>query len=156
MSGINGTVIDLDGQDVTPAGRDRRHAIALAFVMCLSVGGSVVGRDGPVATAPVEPPHLLILSRDTSDAVLFAFPDRLANEPLPNLPYMTVVVRGTDGLAVNTGEVFVRDDIRWGRDPDLLPVQGWLVTWTEDGTAYSLRSDRRDLSDLLRIAGSLR
>jgi hypothetical protein len=69
---------------------------------------------------------------------------------------MTVVVRGTDGLAVNTGEVFVRDDIRWGRGPDLLPVQGWLVTWTEDGTAYSLRSDRRDLSDLLRIAGSLR
>ena len=155
MSGTSGTVVDLDGEDAIPPGQDRRRAVALAFVMCLSVGSTAVSRDGPAATAPVEPPHLLIVSADASDVVLFGFPDRLANEPLPNLPYVTVVVRGTEGSAVNTGEIVVRDGIKW-----VGPVSqwnpGWMVTWTERGTAYSLSSDRRTLPDLLRVAGSLR
>jgi hypothetical protein len=143
MSGTSGTVVDLDGEDAIPPGQDRRRAVALAFVMFLSVGSTAVSRDGPAATAPVEPPHLLIVSPDVSDVVLFGFPDRLVNEPLPNLPYVTVVVRGTEGLALNTVS-------------ERSPVKGWMVTWTEGGTAYSLSSDRRDLSDLLRVAGSLR
>jgi len=114
--------------------------------MCLSVGSAAVGRDGPLATAPFEQVHILFLSRDTSHAVLFGFPDRLANEPLPNLPYVTVSVRGTEGLAVNTATP----------ESPSTPAQGWLVTWTEGGTSYWLSSDQRDLSDLLRLAGSLR
>ncbi len=142
MSGTSGTVIELDGEDAIPPGQERRRTVALAFVMCLSVGSTAVSRDGPAATAPVEPPHLLIVSADAGDVVLFGFPDRLANEPLPNLPYVTVVVRGTEGLALNTVS-------------ERSPVQGWTVTWTEGGTAYSLSSDRRTLTDLLRVAGSL-
>jgi hypothetical protein len=131
--------------------------VVLAFALCLAVGSAAVGRDGPEATVPVEPMRTLTMSGDTSDVVLFAFPDRLANEPLPNLNFVTVVVRGTDGLAVTTGESVVRDDIRWiTADPPANAVRGWLVIWTERGTAYSLSSDRRDLSDLLRVAGSLR
>jgi hypothetical protein len=130
--------------------------MVVAFALCLAIFSAAVGRDGPEAIAPADPPLTFVYSRDASDVVLFAFPDRHANEPLPNLTYMTVVVRRTEGLAVNTGEVFVREDIRWGRDPDSRPVQGWLVTWTEGETAYSLRSDRRGLPDLIRIAGSLR
>lgn len=121
-------------------GHDRRRAVALAFALCLAVGSATVGRDGPEATAPVEPPEMLSFSRDTSDVVLFAFPDRLANEPLMNLPFVPVRVRATEGLAVNMAS----------------PGQSWVVTWTERGTAYWLSSDRRDLSDLLRLAGSLR
>ena len=131
--------------------------MVLAFALCLAVGSATVGRDGPEATAPVEPPRLLTGWEETSDVVLFAFPDRLANEPLPNLNFVTVVVRGTQGLAVNTGQIFVRDDIKWtAGEPPANPVQGWLITWTEGGTAYSLSSDSRELSDLLRVAGSLR
>ena len=150
-------IVEVDGGPATSAGQDRRRAVVLAFAMCLAVGSSTVGRDGPAATAPVEAPHTLILSRDTTDAVLFGFPDRLANEPLPNLPYVTVVVRGTEGLAVHTAETDVRDEIKWIEfDPQESSVQGWLVTWTEGGTSYSLTSAHRKLSDLLRVAGSLR
>ena len=124
--------------------------------MCLSVGSAAVGRDGPLATAPFEPVHILFLSRDTSHAVLFGFPDRLANEPLPNLPYVTVSVRGTEGLAVNTATVGVRRVKQPEVESPSTPAQGWLVTWTEGGTSYWLSSDQRDLSDLLRLAGSLR
>ena len=130
--------------------------MALAFALCLAVGSAAVGRDGPEATVAVEPPRTLVLSQH-GDVVLFAFPDRLANEPLPNLPYVTVFVRGTEGFAVNTGEMFVRDDIKWiSENPETSRVQGWLITWTEAGTVYSLSSESRDLSDLLRVAGSLR
>jgi len=156
MSGISRVVIDVDGEDPTPPGQDRRRAIALAFAMFLSVGVTAVGRDGPPATAPVDPPHTLVFSRD-GNAVLFAFPDRLANEPPPNLSYVTVVVRGTKGLAVNTGRIGVRDEVKGsatGSQPSA--AQGWQVMWTEGGTAYTLSSDRGSLPDLLRVAGSLR
>ena len=130
--------------------------MVLGFALCLAVGSAAVGRDGPEATAPVEPPRTLVLSQH-GDVVLFAFPDRLANEPLPNLPYVTVLIRGTEGLAVNTSPVIIRDDIKWidGHVEDQPAVRGWLITWTEGGTAYTLSSDRRELSDLLRLAGSL-
>jgi hypothetical protein len=131
--------------------------MVLTFALCLALGSATVGRDGPEATAPVEPPRMLIVSRDMSDVVLFAFPDRLANEPLPNLPYVTVSVRGTEGFAVHTGEMFARVDGKWiSENPGASRVQGWLITWTEAGTVYSLSSESRDLSDLLRVAGSLR
>ena len=149
-------IVDVDGEPEVALGHDRRRAVALAFAMFLSVGATVVGRDGPPATAPVDPPHTLVLSRD-GDAVLFAFPDRLANEPPPNLSYVTVLVRGTKGLAVNTGRIGVRDDIKSiapGSQPSA--AQGWLVTWTEGGIAYTLSSDHGSLPDLLRVAGSLR
>lgn len=131
--------------------------MAVAFALCLAVGSAAVGRDGPEATVPFEPSRTLVLSQH-GDVVLFAFPDRLANEPLPNLNYVTVTVRGTEGLAVNTGEWFIRDDVKWidGRADAQPPVRGWLITWTEAGTVYSLSSESRDLSDLLRVAGSLR
>jgi hypothetical protein len=32
----------------------------------------------------------------------------------------------------------------------------WVVTWTENGIAYWLSSERREITDLLRLAGSLR
>lgn len=100
---------------------------------------------------------MLILSKDATDAVLFGFPDRLANEPLPNLQYVQVVVRGTEGLAVNVAGGIVRPDIKWIADGSTgEDGEKWTVLWTEDGTAYSLSSDRRSLPDLLRVAGSLR
>ena len=149
-------IVDVEGEPEVAPGHDRRRAVALAFAMFLSVGATAVGRDGPPATAPVDPPHTLVLSRD-GDAVLFAFPDRLANEPPANLSYVTVVVRGTKGLAVNTGRISVRDDVKWsgpGSQPGA--AQGWQVMWTEGGTAYTLSSDNGSLPDLLRVAGSLR
>lgn len=156
-SGISGAVIDVEGDDAAPPGHDRRAATVLAFALSLAFGSATIGRDGPEATAPVDPPRMLIVSPGTSDVVLFAFPDRLANEPLPNLPYVTVSVRGTEGLAVSTGDVFAPDNNKWiGAGAPATRVQGWLITWTEAGTEYSLSSESRDLSDLLRVAGSLR
>jgi hypothetical protein len=133
--------------------------MVLAFALCLAAGGASVGRDGPAATAPVEPLRTLFVSRDTSDVVLFAFPDRLANEPLPNWGFLPVRVRETEGLAVNLAEPLPRENIVWiaGDSPMVTGEHPrWVIFWTEAGTAYSLSSDRRDLPDLLRVAGSLR
>jgi hypothetical protein len=111
-------------------------------------------------TAPIEPPRTLVVSRDANDLVLFAFPDRLANEPLPNLDFLPVRVRGTEGLAVNLAEPPPREaNVVWiaGDSPMVTGEHPkWVVFWTEAGTAYSLSSDGRDLADLLRVAGSLR
>jgi hypothetical protein len=153
-------IVDLDGEPESTPGRDRRRALTLAFALCLAVGGATVGRDGPAATAPVEPPRTLFVSRDTSDVVLFGFPDRLANEPLPNWGFLPVRVRGTEGLAVNLAEPLPREaNVVWiaGDSPMVTGEHPrWVVFWTEAGTAYSLSSESRDLSDLLRVAGSLR
>jgi hypothetical protein len=133
--------------------------MVLAFALCLAAGSASVGRDGPEATAPVEPLRTLIVSRETSDVVLFAFPDRLANEPLPNWGFLPVRVRGTEGLAVNLAESPPREHVVWiaGDSPMVTGEHPrWVIFWTEAGTAYSLSSDRRDLPDLLRVAGSLR
>jgi hypothetical protein len=152
-------IIDLDGHVEAAPGRDRRRALTLAFTLCLAVGSATVGRDGPAATAPVEPPRTLFVSRDTSDVVLFAFPDRLANEPLPNWGFLPVRVRGTEGLAVNLAEPPAREGVVWiAGDAPMVTGEHtkWVVFRTEAGTAYSLSSESRDLSDLLRVAGSLR
>jgi hypothetical protein len=109
------------------------------FTLCLSVGSAFIGRDGPIATAPIDPAHVLALPPLTTDAQLFTMPDRLANEPLSNLEFVAVPVRGTQGLGARVGS----------------PGGVWLVTWTEGGTAYWLSSDHRDLPDLVRLAGSL-
>ena len=119
-------IVDVEGEAASAPGRDRRGAMAVAFALCLAIGSAAVGRDGPEATVAVEPSQTLVLSQH-GDVVLFAFPDRLANEPLPNLNYLTVTVRGTEGLAVNTGERFIQTDIKWidGRTDAQPPVRGW-------------------------------
>jgi hypothetical protein len=152
-------IIDIDGEPASAPGRDRRRALTLAFSLCLAIGSATVGRDGPAATAPLEPPRTLFVSGETSGVVLFAFPDRLANEPLPNWGFLPVRVRGTEGLAVNLAEPPPREGVVWiaGDSPMVTGEHArWVVFWTEAGTAYSLSSDGRDLPDLLRVAGSLR
>jgi hypothetical protein len=154
-----GQIIDMDGAPEAEPGHDRRGALVLAFAMCVAIGGAAVGRDGPAATAPLEPPRTLLVSGETSGVVLFAFPDRLANEPLPNWVFLPVQVRGTEGLAVNLAEPPPREGVVWiaGDSPMVTGEHAkWVVFWTEAGTAYSLSSDGRDLPDLLRVAGSLR
>jgi hypothetical protein len=110
------------------------------FVLALAVTAILVGRDGPLATAPIGAAATLSLPAGTRDATLFTFPDRLANEPLTNLDFTVVPVRGTQGLAANLGS----------------PGGAWVVTWTEGGTAYWLSSEHREIPDLVRLAGSLR
>ena len=106
----------------------------------MAVGGATIGRDGPAATAPVATRATLSLPPGTPDATLFTFPDRLANEPLTNLDFAAVPVRGTQGLAARVGS----------------PGGVWVVTWTENGVAYWLSSEGREIPDLVRLAGSLR
>ena len=134
-----GSIVELDAEPELP-GRDRRRAVTLTFALCLAIGSATVGRDGPVATAPIDPAHVLALPPRIVDALLFTMPDRLANEPLSNMEFVAVSVRGTQGLGARVGS----------------PGGVWLVTWTEGGTAYWLSSEHRDLPDLVRLAGSLR
>ena len=133
-------IVDLDGEPEPAPGRDRGRAMVLVFAMCVAVGGAFVGRDGPLATAPIDPAHVLALPPRIFDAQLFTMPDRLANEPLSNLEFVALPVRGTQGLGARVGS----------------PGGVWLVTWTEDGTAYWLSSERRELRDLVNLADSLR
>lgn len=96
-----------------------------------------LGRDGPADIAPVS--GVLALPSGVSDAVLFTFPDRLANEAAPAFLDTVVVVRGTRGLAYGRT---VRGDLT-------------MLTWTERGTDYWLLSKNRDVADLVRIADTL-
>jgi hypothetical protein len=137
-SGTSGAIIEVEGE--TPPGNDRHSALVLVFAFVLAAGVPLVGRDGPLATAPFEPAPTLSLPAGTQDVTLFTFPDRLANEPLANLEFAPVSVRATQGLAAKVGS----------------PGGVWVVTWTERGTAYWMYSEHRDIPDLLRLAGSLR
>jgi hypothetical protein len=133
-------VVDLEGESMPSAGRERRSAVIFAFALCLAVGAATVGRDKPAMLVAFEPTRTLTLPAGITDVELVTFPDRLANEPPPPLPYVSVRVRGTQGLAVVT------------RGLGLVPT----LYWTEGGTAYWLTSSGRDVSDLIRIAESLR
>ena len=136
----SGAIVELDGEAEPAPGRDRLRAMILVFAMCVAVGGASVGRDGPVATAPIEPAHVLALPLRIVDAQLFSMPDRLANEPLATWEFVGLPVRGTQGLGARVSP----------------PGGVWLVTWTEDGTAYWLTSEHRELTDLVNLADSLR
>ena len=156
-------IIDIEGEPESVPGRDRRRALTLTFALCLAIGSAGVGRDGPAATEMPKPDSLSMFSSDgaflvtapadqwgpldhlalpaTSPGVLLSWiPDRLANEALPPLPFIPVRVRAVPGLAIEG----VHDgDYR-------------MVTWTERGNVYWLVSDHGDITDLLRLADSLR
>jgi hypothetical protein len=139
---MTGVIVDLDGELEAACGSEHRSALALVFVLCLAVGGSLVGRDGPVATQPYSSVSTQVLSLppDTGQARLFTFPDRLANEASSPLIVLPVRVRATTGLAVDAAR----------------PGDERIITWTEAGTVYWLSSDSRDIADLLHLANSLR
>src|SRR5207302_5018670 len=110
MSGTSGVIIEIDGESESAPGRDRRRALTLAFAFCLAIGSAGVGRDSPAATtesvlsvtvfdhdgtrvvaAPLDPD--LSLPPNTTDVLLSAVPDRLANEAWPPLQFTPVRVR---------------------------------------------------------------
>ena len=151
-------IVDLDGGPDGAPGRDRRRAMALAFVLCLAVASAGLGRDAPAATQATRPDTTMFFSRggvyvgaapadqslslppNTTDVLLSFIPDRLANEAWPALAFVPVRVRAVSGLAVEARR----------------PGDYQMVTWTEGGNAYWLVSDRREIADLLRVADSLR
>ncbi len=156
MSGTSGVIIEIDGESESAPGRDRRRALTLAFALCLAIGSAGVGRDSPAATtesvlsvmvfdhdgarvviAPLDP---LSLPPNTTDVLLSAVPDRLANEAWPPLQFTPVRVRSVIGLA----------------SEGLRPGDYRMVTWNERGSAYWLVSSQRDVADLVQLANSLR
>jgi len=150
-------IVDIDGEREPAPGRDRRRALTLAFAFCLAIGSAGVSRDGPAATT-VEPLRMTIFSQDgtrvidaplnpdlslppnTTDVLLSAVPDRLANEAWPPLQFTPIRVRSVMGLA----------------SEGLRPGDYRMVTWNERGNAYWLVSSERDVADLVRLANSLR
>ena len=150
-------IVDIDGEREPAPGRDRRRALTLAFAFCLAIGSAGVSRDGPAATT-VEPLRMTMFSQDgtrvidaplnpdlslppnTTDVLLSAVPDRLANEAWPPLQFTPVRVRSVMGLA----------------SEGLRPGDYRMVTWNERGNAYWLVSSERDVADLVRLANSLR
>jgi hypothetical protein len=157
-------IIDIDGEPESAPGRDRRHAMTLAFALCLAIGSAGLGRDGPAAiyeTAPVSmtifggdgvnviaarpdqcgplAQHLCLPSNATG-VLLSWIPDRLANEALPPLPFVPVRVRSASGLGVEGSR---QGDYR-------------MLTWSERGNVYWLVSDHGNIADLVRLADSLR
>ena len=157
-------IVDLDGEPEVAPGHDRRHAITLAFVLCLAIGSAGLGRDGPAAIHETAPVSMMIFGGDgvnviaarpdqcgplaqhlclpsnTTGVLLSWIPDRLANEALPPLPFVPVRVRSVSGLAVEGSR---QGDYR-------------MLTWSELGNVYWLVSDHGDIPDLVRLAYSLR
>lgn len=156
---MSGVIIDLEGGLDGAPGRDRRQAVTIAFALCLAIGSAGLGRDAPAATQAESPDTTMVFDRgggvylgappvdrylslppNTTDVLLSSIPDRLANEALPALAFVPVRVRAASGLAVEARR----------------PGDYQMVTWTEGGNMYWLVSDRRDVTDLLRLADSLR
>jgi hypothetical protein len=81
-------------------------------------------------------PAALHLPQNAGDVQLTAFPDWLANEPPPAALRGVVAVRGTMGIASVEGVT--------------------VINWTEHGVSYRLESQTKSISDLVRIADSLR
>ena len=97
------------------------------------------GSDGiGVATAPAN--ANLSLPPNTTDVLLSMVPDRLANEAWPPLQFVPVRVRAVAGLA----------------SEGLRPGDYRMVTWIERGNEYWLVSSDREISDLVKLADSLR
>jgi hypothetical protein len=162
-------IVEIEGEDATPPGHDRRRGVALVFALCLAVGSAFFGRDdhaaipevvGPdgVEASTVELSQTMVYSRsgvvvtfapadeylslppNTTDVLLSMTPGRFANEALPPLQFIPVPVRSVTGLAF----------------AEPRPGGYRMVTWTERGNAYWLVSDRRDIADLVRLADTLR
>jgi len=158
--------VDLEDDGSSVVGQDRRGAMALAFTLCLAVGSAFLGRDGPVAThgagaeagAERAPMTMLLdatgsrwvslpsasdqlsLPLNTTDVLLSAVPERLANEAWPPLLFVPVRVRAVAGMA----------------SEGLRPGDYRMVTWTELGNEYWLVSSDREIADLVKLADSLR
>ena len=81
-------------------------------------------------------PAPLRLPQNAGDVQLTAFPDWLANEPPPAALRGVVAVRGTMGIASVEGVT--------------------VINWTERGVSYRLESQTKSISDLVRIADSMR
>lgn len=85
---------------------------------------------------PGTPVATLALPSGAIDVDLSAFPDWLANEPLPASFRAVVAIRGTMGLASVEGRT--------------------IVNWTEHGISYRLESIDRSIAELVVLADSLR
>lgn len=94
----------------------------------------------PAPTGALLPPRTqlatLVLPSGITDVELSAFPDWLANEPLPASFRAVVAIRGTVGLASVEGRT--------------------VVNWTERGISYRLESIDRSIAELVVLAESLR
>ena len=132
-------IVDLDRDESAARGRDRRAALVVAFAMCLGVASAFLGTDSPSAIKPPAQPELALQAAAPSDVALFAFPDRLANEPLPTLDFRVVQIRGRPGLAL----------------PPSGAGDATVIAWTEGGSWYWLSSPRRQISELVDIADKL-
>src|SRR5256885_14588464 len=82
---VSAVLIDLDGDVESAPGHDRRHAMALAFVLCLAIGSAGVGRDGPAATEARRPDSFTLFSRDGT-FVVAAAADQWGPLPHPSPP----------------------------------------------------------------------
>ncbi len=147
MSPRSAVLIELDRTE--PRGiRWRRVAIAGIVALALA---TLVGQERPTRSAPALSPAVvpwtavpgarlslptLQLTSTIGDVQLTAFPDWLANEPPPASLRGIVAVRGTMGIASVEGIT--------------------IINWTERGMSYRLESPTRSISDLVRIADSLR
>ena len=135
-------IVELEGatpiERAPSPGTFARVGVALGLALAVIL---VAGHDG-LGARP------LALPVGIADVEIVVFPDSLTNDPPDPRLTLVVAVRGTIGLAT----------------PWLQPQRGMLLgpgtrttlTWSEGGIAYTLSSARRQVSDLVRIADSLR
>jgi hypothetical protein len=134
--------------DPPSAGQTRRTtAFAAAGMAILLAAYAAVGPGAQPTTTPIPvapavgssaplAPRTLALPANAADVELIAFPDWLANEPLPASFRAVVAIRGTTGLASVEGRT--------------------VVNWTEHGISYRLESIDRSIAELVVLADSLR
>ena len=156
---MRSVIVDLDRSMPrvrTPADRPTlsRPAISSALLLLGCVVFAVVvivGRPAAVVAQNAAPPGLslsgaavpravvlkpLQLPRTYVNVDLAAMPDRLANEAAPWTLRGGVVIRGVPGVASVEGPA--------------------VISWTENGIAYSMASPTRSTAELIQIANDLK
>jgi hypothetical protein len=143
-------LIDLDRKERRAALWQRIALIVIGTALAAAaLLASQQRNDGQPAPAPTTTPTptgallqprapfgTLALPSGVIDVELSAFPDWLANEPLPASFRAVVAIRGTMGLASVEGRT--------------------IVNWTEHGISYRLESIDRSIAELVVLAESLR
>jgi hypothetical protein len=124
-TGPSGAIVELEGGDATPAGQDRRRAVALAFALSLAVGSASVGPDRPAALAPRAPEPQAAMHAPSGEWVVFSSPASGRWQPAVWGP--TRAVTGSIGPAGANGRVVL---VYVGTPPSgvrFLPPDGFVI-----------------------------
>jgi hypothetical protein len=133
MFAVNaGSIVELDDENASPQGGERRRALVVAFALCLAVGSAFVGRDGRPEAAPSSETATRVYDR-TGETLLHRLPRSVVD-----VPFALVRTRATFEVV-----------------PVLPHGEDAAFMWTQNRTAYWLIT-LRPIDSVIEVADKRR